>query len=102
VVGTALLLVCSGAFAAYQTVAAAAFVRAVPDFRRGQAFGLASTAIRVAQGIGVVLGGAAAQRFAPSFVVAVFGAVGAVAGILVVLAYRRANHRAASVAAGDA
>lgn len=96
VAGTLVVLVACGGFAAYQTVAAAAFVRAVPDAARGQAFGLASTGIRVAQGIGVVLAGLAAQRWQPSLVVATFGAVGAVVAVLVTMSYRRAGAAAAT------
>jgi MFS family permease len=96
VAGTLAVLVACGGFAAYQTVAAAAFVRAVPDAARGQAFGLANTGIRVAQGIGVVLAGLAAQHWSPSLVVATFGGVGAVVAVLVTTSYRRAGAVAAT------
>jgi MFS family permease len=88
---TMIVLAASGAAAAHQTVAAAAFVMAVPDAGRGQAYGLATTSIRVAQGVGVVLAGVAAQRFMPSTVVGVFGLVGAVVALAVAATYRRAQ-----------
>lgn len=94
-VGPALWLVVlvwamSGAASAYQTVAAAEFVRAVPDARRGQAFGLASTAMRVAQGVGVVVAGLIADVVSPSWVVAGAGALGAVAALVATASWRRA------------
>jgi MFS family permease len=81
----------SGAASAYQTVAAAEFVRAVPDARRGQAFGLASTSMRVAQGLGVVVAGAMADVVSPSWVVAGAGAFGAIMALLAAGAWRRAE-----------
>lgn len=96
-VATLVVLVACGGFAAYQVVAAAAFVRAVPDSGRGQAFGLANTGIRVSQGLGVVLAGAFAQNWPPSGVVATFGAVGAVVGLAAMLSYRRAREVPAAV-----
>lgn len=93
---TLIVLVACGGFAAYQTVAAAVFVRAVPDAARGQAFGLANTSIRVSQGLGVVLAGALAQGWQPSLVVAVFGAAGAAVAVVLGMSYRRANVVAAT------
>jgi MFS family permease len=81
----------SGAATSFQTVAAAAFVRAVPDSGRGQAFGLASTSLRVSQGLGVVVAGALAQAWTPSTVVAVAGAAGACVAVLAALSWRRAH-----------
>lgn len=95
---TLVVLALSGAAAAHQTVAAAAFVMAVPDAGRGQAYGLATTSIRVAQGLGVVLAGVAAETFAPSTVVGVFGAVGAVVALAVAAAYRRAQEQTSAAA----
>ncbi|HEX3650931.1 MAG TPA: MFS transporter [Pseudonocardiaceae bacterium] len=91
-VGTLVILAASGAAASHQTVAAAAFVRAVPDASRGQAYGLANTSIRVAQGLGVVLAGLAAQGLAPSTVVGVFGGIGVLVAMAAAAAYHRARH----------
>lgn len=68
----------SGLACAYQVPANAAFVAAVPDDRRGQAFGLAVTALRVTQGVGVLAAGLAAGVTTPSATVAGAGAVGVV------------------------
>jgi MFS family permease len=88
--GPLVLITLSGVAGAHQTVAAAAFVQAVPDAQRGQAYGLASTAMRVAQGLGVVIAGAVAESVAPSVVVAAAGALGALAALLAARSWRRA------------
>ncbi|MFD4668263.1 MFS transporter [Lentzea sp. NPDC058450] len=69
----------SGAASAYHLVANTRFVRAVPDESRGQAFGLAVTALRVSQGVGVALAGVAAETVAVHRVVAAAGALGVLA-----------------------
>ena len=79
----------SGAAQAFQTVAAAAFIRAVPDAGRGQAFGLASTSLRLAQGVAIVIGGALTVLLAPSWVVVVFAAVGTVVTVFIAMAWTR-------------
>jgi MFS family permease len=89
--GTLVVWGLSGAATSFQTVAAAAFMRNVPDSGRGQAFGLASTSLRVSQGLGVVVAGALAQMWAPSTVVAVGGAIGAVVAVLAATAWHRAH-----------
>ena len=66
----------SGLCASYQLAASAAFVLNVPDAQRGQAFGLARTALIVSQGIGVLVAGAAADRWEPALVVAAAGILG--------------------------
>jgi MFS family permease len=81
----------SGAAQAFQTVAAAAFIRAVPDAGRGQAFGLASTSLRLAQGLAIVLAGAVTVRLDPPTVVFVFAAFGTVATVLTALSWARAR-----------
>jgi MFS family permease len=73
--GLIALWVLSGAACAYQVPANAAFVAAVPDAHRGQAFGLAVTALRVTQGVGVLLAGLLAERTGPATAVAVAGAL---------------------------
>jgi MFS family permease len=88
---TVVLFALSGLFAAHQTVAAAAFIRAVPDNQRGQAFGLAQTSLRVSQGLGVVIAGAFAEEFRPSTVVAMAGAIGAGVALLAALSWHRAR-----------
>ncbi|HYS36169.1 MAG TPA: MFS transporter [Pseudonocardiaceae bacterium] len=78
-VPTLALWTAGGVASAYNLTASTAFVQAVPNARRGQAFGLAVTAMRVTQGIGVVIAGVAAQRWPPHLVVAGAGVVGVVA-----------------------
>ncbi|MGW4211001.1 MFS transporter [Lentzea sp. NPDC004789] len=73
------LFALSGAASAYHLVANTTFVRAVPDSSRGQAFGLAVTALRVSQGLGVALAGLAAETLAAHLVVAAAGALGVLA-----------------------
>ncbi len=86
---TIILWMLSGAFSSYQMVANAEFVRAVPDSRRGQAFGLAVTAVLVSQGLGVLATGIAAEVVDPAVVIAVAGALGAVVALLLGTAWGR-------------
>jgi MFS family permease len=67
----------SGLLGAYQVTANAIFMQGVPDVRRGQAFGLASTGLQVSQGLAYVVAGAAAFSLAPGTVIAIMGAAGA-------------------------
>jgi len=76
---TLVLWTCSGAASACHLTASTTFVRSVPDERRGQAFGLAVTALRVSQGLGVLLAGVAAEAVAASTVVAGAGGLGILA-----------------------
>lgn len=75
------LFAASGVGSSYHLVASTTFVLAVPDHRRGQAFGLAATALTVSQGLGVALAGAVAERIAPHLVVALMGGLGVVAAV---------------------
>ncbi|MDD7939870.1 MFS transporter [Actinomycetospora lutea] len=88
--GVVALWVVSGLACAYQVPANAAFVAAVPDAHRGQAFGLAVTALRVTQGLGVLLAGVLAEATGPAVAVALAGAL----GVLVALGCARAWARA--------
>jgi predicted MFS family arabinose efflux permease len=82
-----LILVASGLFASYQLAANAAFVRATPQERRSQAFGLAQGGMSLGQGTLIILAGAAAQHHAPARVIAVCGAVGAVLALALALTW---------------
>lgn len=88
---TVLLWAISGAASGYHMVANAAFVQAVPDSGRGQAFGLAVTAIKTSQGLGILLAGVVAEEFRASAVVASAGALGVLAAAAAALAWKRAN-----------
>lgn len=87
------LWVVSGLACAYQVPANAAFVAAVPDAHRGQAFGLAVTALRVTQGLGVLLAGVLAEATGPARAVAAAGVVGVLVATGCALAWSRARTR---------
>ncbi|MFI6484931.1 MFS transporter [Nonomuraea sp. NPDC050663] len=71
-----ILWVLSGVGGAYQLAANAAFVQCVPAERRGQAFGLVQSGLMAAQGVGILIGGLAAERLGPEPVVALAGVSG--------------------------
>jgi MFS family permease len=77
------ILFAAGLCDCYQIVAVTLFVRATPDSQRSQAFGLAQAGMSLGQGAAMIAAGAAAQRYAPATVVAVAGALGVVAAILI-------------------
>jgi len=83
-----MILLASGLCDSYQVSANAAFVAAVPDQQRGQAFGLAVAGMNLGQGVAIIIAGAAAQRFAPTAVIATAGTAGAVAAALIALTDR--------------
>jgi len=78
----------SGTFAIYQIAANTAFVAWVPDDRRAQAFGVASSGTVTSQGAALMLAGVAAQLVSPATVIAVAGGVGAVIGSILALQWR--------------
>jgi len=86
-----LLFVLSGIASGYQVTASTTFMRSVPDDRRGQAFGLAVTALKVSQGIGVGLAGVVAEGLGPHGTVALAGGVGVLAAVGVGLVWRSAS-----------
>jgi MFS family permease len=84
-----LILIASGLFASYQLAANAAFVSAVPQEQRSQAFGLAQGGMSLGQGTVLILAGAAAQHYAPAWVIAVCGAIGAGLALAIALTWAR-------------
>ena len=82
--GILVILLASGLCDSYQVGANAAFVAAVPDERRGQAFGLAIAGMQLGQGAAMILAGVVASQANPWLAVAVAGAVGAAAALLIV------------------
>jgi MFS family permease len=88
-----LVLVASGVFACYQLAANAAFVQATPPEQRSQAFGLALGGMSLGQGALMILAGAAAGRYAPALVIAVFGAAGVVSAAAVAVTWSRTQPR---------
>jgi predicted MFS family arabinose efflux permease len=99
VVVVVFLFVASGAGSSYHMIASTSFVLAVPDERRGQAFGLAVTALRVAQGLGVMLAGLAGEFVAPHQVIGLAGVLGVLAVVAVGRLWRAADGRALTLAA---
>jgi MFS family permease len=75
---SAVIFAASGFAGAYQVIANAAFVVAVPDHARAQAYGLVGAGLAVGQGLGIVLAGAIAQVIDPTYVVAFAGVLGTV------------------------
>jgi len=83
-----LIFALSGTFAIYQIAANTAFVQCVPADRRSQAFGLASMGTVASQGGALLIAGAATEFLSPATVIAISGAVGAVAAVLLALRWR--------------
>ena len=73
---TLALFALSGVGASYQLAANTAFSLGVVPAARGRAFGLAVSGIQIAQGLGIVLAGAAAVALPPSTVIALTGVAG--------------------------
>jgi MFS family permease len=69
----------AGAGGAYQLAAAAAFVTALPAARRVRAFAVAESGLLAAQGLGILTGGAVAQRVGAPGAVALAGLIGLLA-----------------------
>jgi MFS family permease len=92
--GIGILWGLSGVFSAYNLAANAAFVRGVPDARRGQAFGLVQAGMAVGQGTGFLLAGAAAEWVALTTVVAVAGIVTSVVALAAGIDWGRRKRRA--------
>lgn len=83
------ILSASGVLSCYQIAASAAFVTAAPAETRSQAFGVALAGMSLGQGAAMILAGVAAQQHLPSMVIAVAGALGAMAATGIVLAQHR-------------
>lgn len=86
---TLALWLLSGIGTAYQLVANAAFMLAVPVGNRGQAFGLVQASIVAIQGLTILVAGAAASRIAPSTVVAIAGGLGSLTALALALRHTR-------------
>jgi len=87
---TVLLWMVSGMCASYMPLAQATFVQEIPDAQRGQVIGLARTALIVAQGMGILVAGAAADQWNPAMVVAGAGVLGVIYAAGAARGYRRA------------
>ncbi len=79
----------SGAASAYQLAANAAFVMAVPQRSRGQAFGLVQALMSVGQGLAIVAAGALAEWWSPAWVIVAAGSAGSVIASGLALEWRK-------------
>jgi MFS family permease len=85
-----LIFAVSGACAAYQVAANAAFVARVPAGRRGQAFGLANGGMQVAQGLWFLAAGAIAGALTPAGAITLSGGLGTALAAALWVTSRRA------------
>ncbi|MWA07050.1 MFS transporter [Actinomadura sp. LD22] len=99
--GSLTLFGLTGVAAAYQVIAQAEFVRAVPAHRRGQALGLAAPAITAVQGAGALLGGLLADHIGPAYTIALTGTAGLVTGIPLAIVWHRVRTSAPTVPGPD-
>jgi len=97
-VPTLVLWAVSGMASAYHLPTSAAFVQAVPDSQRGQAFGVATTALKGSQGLGILLAGLIADGASPSVALGVMGTAGIVAAGAAGAAWSRARRPDAEAA----
>ncbi len=88
---TLLLWFLSGVGIAYQLAANAVFVQNVPASGRAQAFGLVQSGLLAAQGIGILVAGAAAQILGPEPVVALAGAAGLACATMLTMRWTQAR-----------
>jgi predicted MFS family arabinose efflux permease len=89
--GALAVLACSGLFTGYLATAGAVLIGAVPDERRGQAGGVIGAGMSLGQGLAIIAAGAAAGVISPAAVVAVFGAAGTVAAVVLSWRWRHAR-----------
>ncbi|GAA1568856.1 MULTISPECIES: MFS transporter [Kribbella] len=90
-IATFCLWMVSGAASAYHLPASAAFVQSVPDHRRGQAFGVAGTALKGSQGAGILLAGGLAESIGAPYALAVLGVGGTLVAAAAGAAWARAR-----------
>jgi MFS family permease len=90
-VGSLLLLLVSGAGAAYTLGLDQWFVRAVPEELRGRAMTLLTAGLMTGQGVGMALAGAAAEVLGVRVTVVAAGAAGTACCVALAVAARRAG-----------
>ncbi|MEV5326968.1 MFS transporter [Nonomuraea fastidiosa] len=91
--------VLSGIGGAYQLAANAAFVQHVPAERRGQAFGLVQSGLMAVQGVGILVGGFAAERLGPEPVIAIAGLAGLVSAAVLSMIWAESRGKSGRVRA---
>ena len=84
-----LLWAMSGVFSAYQVLAAAWLIKALPAHRRGQIIGLVGSGLVTIQGVGILGFGAVADYIGPAGAVAVAGAAGSALAVPLAVAWAR-------------
>lgn len=99
--GSVALWFASGFCSSYNMITNATFVQTVPDHSRGQAVGLANAALRVAQGLGIVVAGALTTLLPPGGVIALAAIVGIGLAASTALAWSRSASPAPAAAGGD-
>lgn len=100
-VGSVALWFASGFCSSYNMITNATFVQTVPDRSRGQAVGLANAALRVAQGLGIVIAGVLTTLLPPGGVIALAAIVGVALAVSTALAWSRSASPAPAAAGGD-
>jgi MFS family permease len=91
IIASAVVLAVVGAGGTYQVTVNTAFQNAIPDARRGQAFGIASTGLTAGQGLAYAVAGWAAEHMAPAMVTAIAGGVGTIIACLLAISWRHRN-----------
>lgn len=86
-----------GLLSGHDPVVSARFRQLVPEESAGQAYGLASAALRAAQGLGIALAGVLAQLTSPSIAITMFAAAGVIAGTGAAIGWQRAQSATAEI-----
>ncbi|MTD58400.1 MFS transporter [Amycolatopsis pithecellobii] len=95
------VLATAGAAGAYIVTVGASFITGVPNELRGGAGGLYRTGLRVAQGVGVALGGAVAEwAGSATTAITIAGAAGVVLGIPLAVSWARLQRNETGTAGG--
>jgi MFS family permease len=81
----------AGVFFGYQLQVMTDFVRTVPNERRGQAIGIASSGLLAVQGFGILFGGVVASLWGVNGAVASAGLLGAVLAVLLSWSWHQAT-----------
>jgi MFS family permease len=90
-----LLWALAGAGGAYQLAAAAAFVQALQPETRARAFGLAQSGLYAVQGLGILVGGAAAEAIGAPLAVGLAGLIGLTAAAMLAVSWTQLHVHAA-------
>jgi hypothetical protein len=94
---TTVLWAGAGAASAYQLAANIAFVAAIRNAVRAQAFGLVATGMAAGQGTAIIVAGALAEILAPHLVVAIAGVAATAFAALLAVRAPAANRASAAV-----